>query len=77
MSLKECEEAYLKLGKDIFEPKRGKWDGRRLIDFVQANEKFDSSILESSIRTIIGEKTGDENTPLKPFDTPADGDCKV
>ncbi|KAF4465990.1 ankyrin repeat [Fusarium albosuccineum] len=77
MSLKECEEAYLKLGKDIFEPKRARWDGRRLVDFVQANEKFDSSILESSIKTIIGEKTGDENSPLKPLNAPADVDCKV
>ncbi|WJG35915.1 acyl transferase/acyl hydrolase/lysophospholipase, partial [Fusarium oxysporum Fo47] len=77
MSLKECEEAYLKLGEEIFAPKRARWDGRRLVDFVQANEKFDSSILERSIKAIIGKKTGDENSPLKPSETPAEGDCKV
>ncbi|KAF9782562.1 hypothetical protein IL306_011330, partial [Fusarium sp. DS 682] len=77
MNLKECEEAYLKLGEEIFAPKRSKWDGRRLIDFVQANEKFDSSTLERSIKAIIGKKTGDENSPLKPSETSAERDCKV
>ncbi|KAF4975608.1 hypothetical protein FDECE_18556, partial [Fusarium decemcellulare] len=77
MTLKECEETYLKLGTDIFEPKRAKWDGRRLVYFVQANEKFDSSILESSIKTIISKKTGDDNSPLKPLNSPADANCKV
>ncbi|KAJ9419803.1 hypothetical protein QL093DRAFT_2639535 [Fusarium oxysporum] len=62
---------------EIFAPKRARWDGRRLIDFIQANEKFDSSILERSIKAIIRKKTGDENSPLKPSETPAEGDCKV
>jgi hypothetical protein len=77
MSLKECEAAYVKLGKEIFEPKRAKWDSRRLVDLVQANEKFDSDVLERSIKAIIKGRTGDENFPLKPCESAADGDCKV
>ena len=78
MTLKECEEQYLKLGKEIFEPKRSKWDGRRLVDFLKANEKFDAAVLEESIKRIIQEKTGDKCLPLK--DATGDGDdgrCKV
>src|SRR3569833_4612395 len=65
MTLKECEEQYLKLGKEIFEPKRSKWDGRRLVDFLKANEKFDAAVLEESFFCFIQEKTGDKCLPLK------------
>ena len=77
MTLEECQEAYLKLGKEIFTPKRAKWDGRRLIDFAQADEKFDSAILERCMKSIIKQKTGDEQIPLKDTSVTNSSKCKV
>jgi hypothetical protein len=56
MSLPECKKAYLQLSAKIFEPKRGAWDlGRRAVDFLQANGRFDSTVLENAIKDTIGE----------------------
>lgn len=76
MTIEECEEQYLEMGKEIFEPKRAKWDGRRLVDFAKANEKFDSGILERCIKKVIRDKAGNEAIPLKDVAT-GDANCKV
>lgn len=54
MSLQECKRAYLELSSTIFLPKRASWDfGRRTVDFLQANGRFDSEVLETAIKAVI------------------------
>jgi len=76
MSPEECEEQYLALAEKIFQPKRGKYSGLRLADFLKANGKFDSAILEEALKEVIKEKLGDENTPLMDYQ-PTDRGCRV
>jgi hypothetical protein len=57
MSLDECEEAYLRLSGRIFEPKRGKFGGGlKALDFLQANGRLDSTVLEEVIKECISSK---------------------
>jgi hypothetical protein len=57
MTLGECEEAYLKLSKRIFQPKRGKFSkGLKVVDFLQANGRFDPKVLEDVIKECISSK---------------------
>ena len=65
MTLDECQEAYINLSKRIFKPKRWLWDPRRFTDAVNVNERFDSKVLEHTIREIIKKRTDDEQRPLK------------
>jgi len=56
MTLQECKRAYLKLSSKIFEPKRLGWNfGMRAVDFLQANGRFDSAVLEKVIKEMIQE----------------------
>lgn len=57
MTLAECEDVYLQLSKKIFTPRRYKHNifGRGK-DFLQANGKFDSGVLQDAIRECIREK---------------------
>jgi hypothetical protein len=76
MTLDECEEAYLKLSRRIFQPKRGKLSkGLKVVDFLQANGKFDSKVLEDAIKECIGspERKLSEDSLLKEQSPP----CKV
>jgi hypothetical protein len=54
MSLEACESAYLALSKRIFTPRRrrGNFMGQKL-DFLKADGKFDSEILEDEIKKQI------------------------
>ncbi|KAF2186398.1 FabD/lysophospholipase-like protein [Zopfia rhizophila CBS 207.26] len=72
MSLDECEDAYLKLSKRIFQPKRRFAKAAKAADYLQANGRFDSKKLEEVIKEYIASKT-DEDALLK--DT--DPQCKV
>ncbi|KAI9742109.1 MAG: hypothetical protein M1834_000499 [Cirrosporium novae-zelandiae] len=54
MTLKECEDAYLTMSRDIFEPVRNKSNFvARANDFLQANGRFKSGSLENSIKRIL------------------------
>lgn len=75
MTLDECEDAYLNLSDQIFNPKRAKFDPRRSKDFLLANGKFDHKILEKAIKNIIVQKLGsDEQSALLKEPDPR---CKV
>ncbi|KXH41410.1 ankyrin repeat protein [Colletotrichum nymphaeae SA-01] len=68
MTVDECEEAYIRLAKTIFKPKRWKYNAfSRGIDFFSASERYDSSKLESVVKEIIKARTGSEKTPLNNF----------
>ncbi|KAK1623065.1 hypothetical protein BDP81DRAFT_138501 [Colletotrichum phormii] len=65
MTVDECEEAYIRLAKTIFKPKRWKYNAfSRSVDFFSASERYDSSKLESVVKEIIKARTGSEETPL-------------
>ena len=65
MTLDECEEAYLRLSKRIFQPKRGKLGkGLKMLDFLQANGRFNSKVFEDVIKECISGKLP-EDTLLK------------
>jgi hypothetical protein len=53
MTLEECEDAYLRLSEEIFNPKRSVFSPLRGKDFLQANGKFDHKVLEEEIKRII------------------------
>ncbi|KAI9670322.1 MAG: hypothetical protein M1831_006536 [Alyxoria varia] len=74
MSIKDCEDAYCKLSSDIFNPKRHRWDPRRTKDFLNANGKFDHTILEDLIKEKIKDSKLSEQSLL--HDDRQDG-CKV
>lgn len=76
MTLDECEEAYKRLAKEIFQPKRSRLNPLRMIEFYQASERFDSHAMEKLVKGIISSRTGSENTPLKQ-NTPKGHSCKV
>lgn len=68
MTVNECEEAYIRLAKTIFKPKRWKYNAfSRGVDFFSASERYDSSKLESVVKEIIKARTGSEKTPLSNF----------
>ncbi|KAJ9642435.1 hypothetical protein H2199_004816 [Coniosporium tulheliwenetii] len=72
MNLDECEDAYLKLSRRIFQPKRRFGMAAKAADFLQANGRFDSKKLEEIIKECIRTKL-DEDALLKD----ADPRCKV
>ncbi|KAF2395740.1 phospholipase, patatin family protein [Trichodelitschia bisporula] len=75
MSLAECKKAYLNLSKAIFTPVRNKANvPGKVLDFLNANGKFDSQPLEHCIREILKEQNKPENELLKEDDPDA---CKV
>ncbi|KAK1515211.1 uncharacterized protein CCOS01_13404 [Colletotrichum costaricense] len=68
MTVDECEEAYIRLAKTIFKPKRWKYNAfSRGVDFFSASERYDSSKLESVVKEIIKARTGSDKTPLSNF----------
>ncbi|OHF00497.1 ankyrin repeat protein [Colletotrichum orchidophilum] len=74
MTVEECEEAYIRLAKTIFKPKRWKYNCfSRSVDFFSASERYDSSKLESVVKEIIKARTGSEKTPLSNFTEDAVG----
>lgn len=65
MSVDECEEAYLRLSRNIFTPRRkGHNIFGRASDFLQANGKFNTEELEATIKEIVRSRTNREDTPL-------------
>ena len=67
MTLDECEEAYLRLSKKIFQPKRGKLNkGMKMVDFLQANGRFDSKVLEEAIKECIKGKLPEDSLLKEP-----------
>jgi hypothetical protein len=66
MTIDECEAAYLKLSEKIFNHKRaaGNLWGRSK-DFLQANRRFDSKVLEASIKETITSHNFQENELLQ------------
>ncbi|GKT45405.1 uncharacterized protein ColSpa_05586 [Colletotrichum spaethianum] len=76
MTIEECEEAYIRLAKTIFKPKRWKYNCfSRGLDFFSASERYDSSKLEDVVKAIIKTRTGSERAPL--LNLSEDGKCKV
>lgn len=75
MTLDECEDAYMTMAEKIFVPKRKKLDPRRWVDFIQADERFDSRCMEQVLKDIIKQKTKDPHFKLK-RETEPDA-CKV
>jgi hypothetical protein len=73
MTLDECEDAYLKLSKHIFKPKRRFGVAAKAADYLQANGRFDSKMMENVIRDVIRGMKHDEDALLKD----ADPRCKV
>lgn len=66
MTLGECEDAYLKLSKRIFQPKRGRFNKpMQIVDFLNADGKFDSKVLEDAIKEVIRGRGVDEDVLLK------------
>jgi len=61
MTLEDCEDAYLKLSKRIFAPRREKSNllGQTK-DFMLANRKFDAKVLETAIIETIKVKFSED-----------------
>lgn len=76
MTLDECEEAYMTMAKEIFQPKRSRMNPLRAVDYIQANERFDSKSMERIIKDIIAQRTGDPNHRLMD-QTEKQPSCKV
>jgi len=72
MSLDECEAAYLCLSKRIFNPKRNKFNPLRSKDFLLADGKFNTQVLEDAIKEIVRTKF-EESTLLQD----PNSQCKV
>lgn len=64
MTLDECEEAYMTMAQEIFQPKRSRINPLRAVDYIQANERFDSKSMEKIIKNIISQRTGNPNHKL-------------
>jgi patatin-like phospholipase/acyl hydrolase len=74
MTLDECHEAYIKLAKTIFKPKRCRFNiiGRGL-DALSASERYDSQKFEEVVKAIIAKRKGSSRERLY---SPEEG-CKV
>ena len=81
MSLQECKRAYLELSATIFLPKRGTWNiGRRTVDFLQADGRFDSEVFEAAIKATIRDHSigmAADSTSENILLEDADSSCKV
>lgn len=54
MTLADCQAAYLQLSERIFNPRRHKRNYvGQAADFLSANGRFDSSVLEAAIKEIL------------------------
>lgn len=74
MTLDECEDAYLKLSKSIFKPKRVFGVPSKGVDVLLANGRFDAKIMERVIKEAIRSTGNTEDTLLKDDRSPS---CKV
>jgi hypothetical protein len=75
MSVDECEEAYLRLSRNIFKSRRtGPNIFGRASDFLQANGKFSTEELEATIKEIVRSKSNTEDTLLREDSVPP---CRV
>ena len=74
MTLEECEDAYLKLSKQILQPKRAGFNkAGQALDLLEGAGKFDAGALESAIKEVIVGKGGSEDVLLKDQES----GCKV
>jgi hypothetical protein len=73
MTIEEAQDTYMDLAETVFEPKRGEYNGWRVIDFLRAKEKFDAKILEEEIQKIVENKMQDKHCMFNQFDQ----SCKV
>jgi hypothetical protein len=64
ITLDKCEDAYLNLSEQIFNPKRSKFNPLRSKDFLLADRKFDYKVLEEAIKDIIVRIPGFEELTL-------------
>lgn len=76
MTLDECEIAYMTMAEKIFQPKRSKINPLRMVDFIQARERFDSQSMEKVLKEIIELRTGSEHTKLRSEES-CESECKV
>lgn len=77
MTLDECYRAYIDMSKEIFKPKRGKFNILKFKDRFSMAERFDSKVFEGIIQEIIKDCTGNEQYPLLQDDTDGPSPCKV
>ncbi|KAF1347018.1 acyl transferase/acyl hydrolase/lysophospholipase, partial [Delphinella strobiligena] len=73
MSPDQCEKAYCKLSKEIFEPNYRPHDPRRALEKFRAEGKFDAIALEVAIKDVL-KTVGLEDAPLMKEDDPT---CKT
>ena len=74
MKLSECEDTFTEFSKAIFTQKRSTVDPRRLLDFVNADGKFDEQPLEKLVKDKIRAARLEEGCLLKDL---RDDACKV
>jgi len=68
MSIEDCEAAYLKLSERIFQPRHSKFNFQRTTTFLQADGKFDATVLEKAIQETLVENGYDQDLLLKDLD---------
>jgi hypothetical protein len=75
LSVAQTKDAYLEVSKQIFTKKYSRWNfGGRAYDFLMANGKFDSTSMETAVRSIITKYAEvSQDTLLKD----ENGPCKV
>lgn len=73
MSPEQCEKAYCRFSKDIFEPNYKGHDPRRALQKIKAEGRFDAIALEAAIKDVLNTVELDD-APLMEADDPT---CKV
>jgi hypothetical protein len=68
MSIEDCEAAYLKLSKRIFQPRHSKFSFQRTTTFYQAEGKFDATLLEKAIKETLTENGYPQDLLLEDLD---------
>ena len=74
MTFDECDDAYLKLSKSIFKPKRVFGVPSKAADVLLANGRFDSKLMEKVLKEAIRSMGHAEDALLKDDRNPS---CKV
>lgn len=75
MDIEECITAYLEISRDVFQPKKRKYDiFGRASDALKVRGRFDSEALKRGIQKIVVQAGEDENAKLKIEDEPK---CRV
>jgi hypothetical protein len=68
MSIEDCEAAYLKLSERIFQPRHSKFSFQRTTTFLQADGKFDATVLEKAIKETLAENGYPQDLLLEDLD---------